>query len=294
MMITVPEEESILVVPLRSNASTLLTGAPVVSVRRRLKFASLFYDRLFIESGVLRLQAGPDGRFNTDWVEFVTSTDPAGEVDRLARRWRWADEQNPALERAIPGRFIRGAVIGNADRDLALAAASGCAVTCDPLHLQVVAQRFNDDTGWGLRGYSVPILFPQVGELPWETIANLRRDPNITRFRAVLREVEHEATAETAAGDIEAAAHHAYEKHLAEASGRLDGVGAVARRAVTGIVIGGVIGAATSPVTGPLGIVVSTAAGGAVSTIQDVRNMMRQRRSRGWVSVHHRITRTND
>jgi hypothetical protein len=167
--------ESILVVPLRSNASTTLAGAPIAAMRRRLKFASLIYDRLYIESGVFRMQAGPGGSFSTveyppgpvrwqspggrhkaeqvplsltvgrepspgvtpavmhpmlytetthswietlepfenelppgcDWVEFVRSTDPTGDADQLMRQWNWADERNPALEQAIPGRFTR-------------------------------------------------------------------------------------------------------------------------------------------------------------------------------------------
>ena len=107
---------------------------------------------------------------------------------------------------------------------------------------------------------------------------------------AVLREVEAEAGVEVARGDIEAAAHRAYERHLAKASGKLEGVGSVTRRTAVGIVIGGAIGVATSPIAGPLGIVVSTGAGAVMSTIADVRNMLRQRQSRGWVTVHHRIT----
>jgi hypothetical protein len=287
-----PDGESILVVPLRSNASTTLTGAPIAAMRRRLKFASLIYDHLYLESGVLRLQAGPGGSFNVvehrpglrwqtpagrhkaeqsplhlavgreptpgvtpavmqtalytdtthswvatldpfekelppgcDWVEFVRSADPTGDAERLMRQWNRADEHNPALEQAIPGQFIRGAVIGNANRDLVLAAVSGCAVTSDPLHQQVVAQRFKDDAGWHLRGYSVPFLFPHAGELPWESIADLRRERHMARYRGVLQEVEQEAAAEAGGGDLETAAHHAYERHLAAASGSLESVG---------------------------------------------------------------------
>ena len=166
----------------------------------------------------------------------------------------------------------------------------GCAVTVDPLHLQVVAQRFNDDDSWRLRCYAVPIPFPQVGDLPWEVISDLRRDRNIARFRAVLRGVEEEATAEAAGGDIEAAASHAYRRHLAAAVGRLDGIGSGAlRSAVALIVIGGAAGSATFGITGPLNLVAGTALGSAAGVIVDVRKILRQRRSRGWVAVHQRI-----
>ena len=223
-------------------------------MRRRLKFASLLYDHVFLEGGLLTMHAGSGGYFavvedaslqrparwqtpaqrhatqasqfqlnvgredtpgvpaavtqpvlvsdneiawqatlepfvaelptGVDWVHFVRTKDPQGDEAKVMRQWTWADERNPALEAAIPGRFVRGAVIKDANRDLAIAALNGLAVAVDPFHLQVVAQRFNDEEGWRLRGYSVPVLYPQVGDLPWQAIADLRREPNIARFRA--------------------------------------------------------------------------------------------------------------
>jgi hypothetical protein len=105
----------------------------------------------------------------------------------------------------------------------------------------------------------------------------------------VLQEVEEESEAEAATGDVEAAAHHAYERHLADASGKLEGISALGRKAAAGIVIGGAIGIGTAPIAGPLGIVASTGVSVALATITDVRTLIRQRRSRGWVSVHHKI-----
>jgi hypothetical protein len=65
---------TILVVPLRSNASTLLTGNPVAAMRRRLKFACLFYEQVLLETGILRVQAGPGG--STSFVSPPTRDDP--------------------------------------------------------------------------------------------------------------------------------------------------------------------------------------------------------------------------
>jgi hypothetical protein len=356
----VPDNESVLFVPLRSNASTLLAGAPVAAFRRRLKFASLFYDRLYLEAGVLRLQAGPNGHFSTialapanelprwqtpsgrhaveqaplhvaigresvpgvppppermqtaiysdttvswvatlhpfarelpagtDWVELIRSADPTGEVGRLAQQWTWTDERNSSLERAIPERFVRGAVIKNVNRDLAIAMADGVAAVVDPFHMRVVTQRFRDDDSWKLRGYAVPILFPRVGDLPWQAIADLRRDPNIARFRAVLREVEEVTVAEALGGDIERAAYHVYERQLADAR-KLEGVTAPAGRAVGGFVIGGASGFAVAGLTGPVGIVAGAALGTGIGTVVDVRNFLRQRRSGGWVALQNRL-----
>ena len=47
--------------PLRSNAKALVAGAPVAALRRRLKYASVFQDQLFLESGVLQIEAGEGG-----------------------------------------------------------------------------------------------------------------------------------------------------------------------------------------------------------------------------------------
>jgi hypothetical protein len=147
-------------------------------MRRRLKFASLFYDRLFLETGIFRVNAGPhgsssfilpptegdpprwqtpaerragtgvtfavavspDGRpdvaprtliaseatiawtatlhpfaaelpSGTDWVEFRTSRDPAGEIQQLAQQWIGADERNRSLEQTIPIKFVRDTLI---------------------------------------------------------------------------------------------------------------------------------------------------------------------------------------
>jgi hypothetical protein len=349
------ENESVLVVPLRSNASTLLAGAPVAALRRRLKFASLFFDRLLLETGIYRVNAGPTAassfivppteddppRWQTpadrharigkkftvafskdpppnadlhtivsseasiswaatlhpfadelpagsDWVEFVTSVDPSDKVAELVERWAGEDRRNHALERAIPVPFVRGEVIKSANRDLALAAAAGFAVTIDPLHMQVPAQRFNDEI-WKFNGYAVPITFPWVGDLPWEAIAELRRDKNMARFRSVLREVEEEAMAETADGDIKTAVEHAYRRHLAGYPETLPSVGAIAHRTLTGFVIGGIAGFYVYGITGPLSPIAGAGIGAAAGTVIDVRDVMRRRRSRGWIALDQRI-----
>jgi hypothetical protein len=54
----VPDAESALYVPLRSNAMSLVTGAPIAALRRRLKYGRLFHDTLILEAGILRMKAG--------------------------------------------------------------------------------------------------------------------------------------------------------------------------------------------------------------------------------------------
>jgi hypothetical protein len=209
---------------------------------------------------------------DTDWVELAVTRDPTGQMKRISDQWVWADRQNPALERAIPEQFKRAAVIANTDRDLGFAAEHGLAVSTDLLHGRVVAQRFSDDAGWAMQGFAVPILFPEVGDWPWEDIKDLRRDRNMASFRAILREVEQEAAADAAAGgDAEAAAHRAYRRHLADAQEAVESIGAVAHKTLRGFVIGAVIGFATVGIAGPLGVVAGAAAGAVPGAVLDMR-----------------------
>jgi hypothetical protein len=111
----------------------------------------------------------------------------------------------------------------------------------------------------------------------------------MTRFRAVLRQVEEEAAAEAADGDIEASVQHAYRRHLAAYQDTLPGVGEIAHRTLTGFVICGIAGFYVSGIVGPLGTVAGAALGAAGTTVTDVRNVIRGRRSRGWVALDQRI-----
>ena len=354
-----PENESVLFVPLRSNAKTLVTGAPIAALRRRLKYASVFHDQLFLESGVLQMQAGEGGSSSfvvpatedrparwqtprqrqlaqqspfqllvgqeiipgvpaemmhpvlasdsaiswaatlhpfaaelpgdTDWIHFGRFTEPGPGVRGIAEDWTQADERNPYLDEVIPGRFVRAAVIKSANNDLALAAAAGCTVTMDGLHSQVVAQRFGDEAGWKLRGYAIPFLFPQIGDWTWQQIAGLRRDPNMARFRAVLGEIEEESAAEAGGGDLEAAVRHAYERHSAAAVPQLTGFARASGTIVAGYVISTGSGLVTFGLKGLAADLASAAVGAMPGAFMGVREVFRQRRSRGWMTVRNKI-----
>ena len=93
---SVPENESVLFVPLRSNAKTLVTGAPIAALRRRLKYASVFHDQLFLESGVLQMQAGEGG--SSSFVVPATEDRPA----------RWQTPHQRQLAQQSPFRLLTG------------------------------------------------------------------------------------------------------------------------------------------------------------------------------------------
>ena len=54
-------DERYLFVPLRSSASQLVAGAQIEAIRRKLKYASVVYDRLLFENGSIRIHAGEGG-----------------------------------------------------------------------------------------------------------------------------------------------------------------------------------------------------------------------------------------
>lgn len=357
--VTVPADESVLLVPLRSNASTLLTGAPIVAFRRRLKYASVIYDRVLLEGGVLRQDAGPSLAFSivesynpqdpprwqtaaqrsaasktpfqlsvgreitpgipppvmsamassettiswvatlypfanelpaaADWVDFITwPRDRPATVTQMADRWTWADQRNAALEEVVPVRFVRDTVIKNVNNDLAIGISAGMTVAIDTFHQRVVGQRFRDETGWVLRGFAVPVLFPDAGEWTWEAIADLRRDQKMVSFRKMLREVETEALADAEGGDLERAAHRAYER-FREREDPIEGVSVPVKRTVTTMLVGGASGAVALPIAGLGGLLTGTAIGTAAAGVLELSEYISRRRSRGWAAITARL-----
>jgi hypothetical protein len=112
----------------------------------------------------------------------------------------------------------------------------------------------------------------------------------MARFRAVMREVETAAADEAAGGGLEAAAHHAYERHLADAVPALAGISSVAKNATVGFVIGGIAGFLTMGIAGPGGPLAGAALGVVPGAVAGVRDVLRQRKARGWVAVGNWIT----
>src|ERR1700689_4542742 len=94
--------EQAVVFPLRSNAKSLVAGGPVDSVRRKIKYASLFYETVLLEAGVLRLQAGLSGHFSV--VEPARQDCPPVWESAAAR---WKAQQQPFVasmgRETIPG-----------------------------------------------------------------------------------------------------------------------------------------------------------------------------------------------
>lgn len=224
-----------------------------------------------------------------DWVELVQSRDPQGDAAKLASTWTNLDHANAALRQAIPEQFVRSLVIKHANRDLALATHAGLALTQDGLHGAVVARRFGPARHEQTPGFAIPILFPRVGDLSWADIQALRQDRHMVRFRKIMRDVEAQALDQALSGDVEAAAHSAYQAVLARAAGEIETLTTRFKRLAMSLVLGGASGIATMGLAGPTGVVVGAGTGTIIEAGREGVSRARVRRDRGWLSLAQRL-----
>ena len=127
---------------------------------------------------------------------------------------------------------------------------------------------------------------PDVGDLEWEAVAAIRSHKAMKDFRRILREIEQMTLEQSRAGDVEAAIRHAFEKHLVEATGRVESLGAIPRVAAVEFGAGLMLGVATTGLAGPVALVGGAALGSAVAGVQTAISVDRSRRKKGWVSVY--------
>lgn len=345
--------------PLRSNAKSLVAGRGVESVRRRLKIASILFDRVMLEGGSTAIHAGPtasqrwhagfdlqrmrsnwdtstararargqtftiavgaetvpgtpsQGPFTTvaasettiawdatlepfvselsracDWIGFTVLAPPTPADNTYVRDWSSRDRRNNVLTNALPVQFVRERVVQDANEDLAAATAIGAAVSADRLHQTVMAERFADESGWGLIGYALPILLPQVAAASWDEIAEVRKLRDLEYFRKTLREVEAESL--DGAGGLEERVRDLYAGKLAKATERVASIGSISLKSGASLVIGAGAGFSTIAIAGPLGPIAGGAIGAAAGALIDLQHRRNLRRSVGWVAVDLRI-----
>lgn len=223
-----------------------------------------------------------------DWIGYWAPRRPQ-QVKRTEDRWKARDRSNEVLRQRFPEQFVRSSVISHANRDLALAAHAGWAVMQDAMHRQVIDSRFPSNSGWKATGFALPLLVPDVGHLDWATIAQLRQHKSMKHFRRVVAEIETTALQESRGGDIESAVHHAAERYLAKAVGKIEGMGAIPRRGVMEFAIGSMTGVLTSGFVGPIGIVAGAGAGTAVAVAEMSASTVASRKRRAWVSVYNEL-----
>ena len=343
--------------PLASNAHSLLTGAPLDSVRRRMKLASLLNDEVLIEGGSMQIQAGATGA--TAWRNLIAAEEPAwqtptergrlqgseftismgptgttpdsaemrevmrsrsaigwaptfepfrselsnsaawvrfGGFDALdaeekqgAKVWRTRDGSNAAIERRLPDAIVRSRVLSSVEDDLMLSMTRGVQLSIDPLHAAVLSSRLIDPR-LTVRGFALPLLLPNAGNLGWADISKLRAHRGLKDLRAVLDEIEAEVLSEvSSAGEVPDAVGRKYRMLLEKLAAEIPSVSRTVGVGVAEIAVGGAIGYATAGLSW-VGAVAG-AAPGVATTAADAVSHHRTRRSRRWISALQTISR---
>ncbi len=223
-----------------------------------------------------------------DWFRLVGRPELSDATDRQMRDWRWRDEHNKVLSKALPIYFVRKQVIDHATDDLGAAVEGGAAISADLLHHTVMEERFRDREGWRFVGFALNILFPEVAHLPWEAVSQVRAHKDIDYFRKTLQDVEQRAWSDDR-GDVEALVHQLYAGQLSKAVEKVGNLGSIARSTSVGFVVGFGAGLATIGVTGPVGPLVGPAISSAIGAVWDYGKQRTRRRRAGWVSLDARL-----
>jgi hypothetical protein len=226
----------------------------------------------------------------SSWIEFVYPHEPGAEVKRVADRFTHADESNPELEALLPHHFVPTRVITDVNNDLMVGLGSACDVSVDPFHGRVISARFAQTESLQPTGLALPVLLPRVRSLSWEDIGTVRRIKGLERLREVLREVELEATAGSAAKtDPHDAIRDSFAKRLAIGAADLEGVLSTAGSELIVMTVGAAAGYATMGF-GLVGPVAGAAAATAVTAPVHLARVAKRRRDRAWIGVWEKLT----
>jgi hypothetical protein len=225
-----------------------------------------------------------------DWIEFVAAPLMAPGLRDLAKQWKAKDKANGVLSAELPVDFVRNRVVDDTNDDLALVLGAGAALTADRLHGAVLEARIADETGWGLQGFAIPILVPQVGDLDWETIGELRRDRNLEALRRTWHELEDECIAEAlGGGDVERMLRTKYEARLRVAAENASGsLGRVAGDLGVGLLLSSG-GWAAGAVLGPAGQLAGFAGPTLITGGIEARRYLGRRSAGRWITMDTRI-----
>jgi hypothetical protein len=225
-----------------------------------------------------------------DWIVFGQPSGVPVELQRLGVQWKRIDDENAALERLVPERFVRLQLITHVSDDLATGLAGGWDVGLDRFHGEVVSARFADDATVQPYGFALPILVPRVGNLGWDDVAAIRRLPAIERLRKVLEEVELEAAEASARGDdIESTVRTAYDAKVRDVVSDVEGLGGSLAHGLAELVVSTAAGYGTVAL-GLTGPAVAGVVGATVMTGLHVREVRRRRRATAWLGVMNAIS----
>ncbi len=214
-----------------------------------------------------------------EWIDFV-SHDLYPDDKRLTKRLASAEVRDGLLSEAFPDRFTRSLIAESTMHSLVLGMRMGAAVRLDGLHRSVLAARLaRGEARPTLGGHALVATIPDVRNLPWEEVDEVRKMKGIPRLRAILADVEMaalEATAE--GGDLDEAILREYHEQYRRATDDAGWTG----HAVS-VLLGAATSVATTPLAGPAGIVVGV--GMAAATETGSYFLRKRRRRDTWMAA---------
>lgn len=190
-----------------------------------------------------------------------------------------ASEEN--VRSFLPETFVRNLIIKGLHRDLLVGAALGAAVNVDRFHARILAARVTDGSVLPLFGpQALTILVPEVRDLSWSDVAQVRANRGLRQYRAVLREVEEAAWDESSSPpEFARLVHQRFQARLLQV---IDASSLPRRlvRAILGVAVGEMLGVVLTQAPG-VGAVVGMAASAAKETAGWTR--------RRWVGTHQAL-----
>ncbi len=223
-----------------------------------------------------------------EWLQFGRVKDPPSSV---LQPWIQADMQEGWLKDKLPNHFVRRLVSGNANKDLIVGASLRAVVSLDDMHQSIITMRVRSGQAKPAHGgVTLRVLIPDVSELDWPEIDELRGHKDLRYLRDVYREIEAEAWGSAASlNELEKLIRGSYEESLRQAETRSRGTWRHrALAAGRGFFVGELVGAAASLVTGPtpfVGGLIGSTASFAVDQVQAYHSRPR------WLAAERAIRR---
>jgi hypothetical protein len=152
------------------------------------------------------------------WIEFV-ELDLNQDGKNLVQRLVHEDERDSIPLRGITDQRVRQAILTHANTDAVLATSMDAAVNADRLHRQIYRARVEHGEAERVPGEGALLtLFPDVGELSWDDVDELRNHPDWRYLREFWQEIEIIARSEgNTPTEIAYQIHEEYESRLREA-----------------------------------------------------------------------------
>ena len=218
------------------------------------------------------------------WLVF-TAADLRPEDKTLVSRMVDGDLGDGILAESFGDEeFSRRLVIANADFSLVLGSRLGAATSLDGMHRRVIEARVRRGEAAPVYGeHALTVVFPDVTEMSWEEVDEMRRAPGLPDLRVLLAEIEESAWSTAESGsEIDEAVRQEFLRRFYEAVQRLlpdiHGTGRVVA-----------LGAGLGLVTGGLALPVGLAAGATQTVIAAAQG--RWRYDHSWLAAAERLTR---